>query len=87
MTDEPFADEPKYKEWIAYRRAAEPSHDLTERVMTAVEKRDVERKRYVRLADYINESRPARWVACVAALLVGSCPFLLVAYVAKFLVF
>ena len=82
-----MADEPMYDEWIANRRAAEPSRELTDRVMAAVEERDVQRKRYVRLADRMNESRPARWAACLTASLVGSLPFLLVAYVAKFLVF
>ena len=87
MADEPMYDEPMYDEWIANRRAAEPSRELTDRVMAAVEERDVQRKRYVRLADRMNESRPARWAACLAALLVGSLPFLFVAYVAKLLVF
>ncbi len=82
-----MADEPMYDEWIANRRAAEPSRELTDRVMAAVEEREVQRKRYVRLADRINESRPARWAACLAALLVGSLPFLFVAYVAELLVF
>lgn len=82
-----MADEPMYDEWIANRRAAEPSFELTDRVMAAVEERDVQRKRYVRLADRMNESRPARWAACLAALLVGSLPFLIVAYVAELLVF
>ncbi len=82
-----MADEPMYDEWIANRRAAEPSRELTDRVMAAVEERDVQRKRYVRLVDRMNESRPARWAACLAALLVGSLPFLFVAYVAELLVY
>ena len=82
-----MADEPMYDEWIANRRAAEPSRELTDRVMAAVEERDVQRKRYVRLADRMNESLPARWAACLAALLVGSLPLLFVAYVAQSLVF
>jgi len=82
-----MADEPMYDEWIANRRAAKPSRELTDRVMAAVEERDVQRERYVRLADRMNESRPARWAACLAALLVGSLPFLFVAYVAELLVF
>jgi hypothetical protein len=72
-----MADEPMYDEWIANRRATEPSRELTDRVMAAVEERDTQRKRYVRLADRMNESRPARWAACLAALLVGSLPFLI----------
>ncbi len=82
-----MADEPMYDEWIANRRAAEPSRELTDRVMAAVEERDVQRKRYVCLADRMNESRPARWAACLAALLVGSLPFLFVAYVTQLPVF
>ena len=82
-----MADEPLYDEWIANRRAAKPSHDLTDRVMAAVQERDVQRKRYVRLADRMNESRPARWATCLAALVVGILPFLIVAYVAELLVF
>ena len=86
MADEPIYDEPMYDEWIANRRASAPSRDLTDRVMAAVEERDVQRKRFVPLANQMNESRPARWAACLAASLVGSLPFLLVAHVAKLLV-
>ena len=82
-----MADEPMYDKWIANRRAAQPPRDLTDRVMAAVEERDVQLKRYVRLANQLNESRPARWAACLAALLVGSLPFLFVAHMAKLLVF
>ena len=82
-----MADEPMYDEWIANRRAAEPSRELTDRSMAAVEERDVQRKRYVRLADRMNESRPARWAACLTALLIGTLPFLFVAYAAELLVF
>ena len=86
MTDEPMPNKPIYDEWIASRRAAEPSSDLTDRVMAAIEERNTLRKHYVRLADRINESQPARWAACVAAMLVGSLPFLYVAHVAQMLV-
>ena len=82
-----MAEEPMYDEWLADRRAAKPSCDLTDRVMATVEERNVQRKHYVRLADRLNDSRPARWAACLAALLVGSLPFLLVAYAAQLLVF
>lgn len=87
MADEPMNDESMFGEWIAGRRAVEPSRDLADQVMAAIEERDVPRKRFVRLASHINESRPARWAACMAAVLVGSLPFLLVAHVAHLLVF
>jgi len=82
-----MADERMYEEWIANRRAVSPSRELTDRVMAAVEERDGQRKSYVRLADRMNESRPVRWAACLASLLVGSLPFLLVAHAAELLVF
>jgi hypothetical protein len=82
-----MADEPTYDEWIANLRDAESSRGLTDRVMAAVEEREVQRKRCVRLADRINKSRPACWAACLVALLVGSLPLLFVAYAAQLLVF
>ena len=82
-----MTDEPLYEEWIANRRAVEPSRELTDRVMTAVERQDARRNHHVRLADHINNSRLARCAACLSALLVGSLPLLYVAYAAKLLVF
>jgi hypothetical protein len=82
-----MADEQMYDEWIASRQAAAPSGDLIDRVMAAVEEQGVQREHCVRLADRMNESRPARWAACLAASLVGSLPFLLVADVAKLIAF
>ena len=82
-----MAKKTMYDEWIANRRAAEPSRELTDRVMAALEERDGQRNSYVCLADRLNESRPARWAACLASLLVGSLPFLLVARAAELLVF
>ena len=82
-----MADESMYDAWIAHRRDAEPSGDLTDRVMVAVHEREVQPICCVRFADRMNESRLARWAACLASVLVGSLPFLLVAYVAQLLVF
>ena len=82
-----MTDEPMYDEWIANRRAGEPSRELTDRVMAAVEERATQREHYVRLADRMNQSRPTRWAACLAASLVGGLPFLYLAYVAELLVF
>ncbi len=86
MYDKPTYDKPTYEEWIANRRASEPSCELIDRVMSAVQERDVQRQRNMRLADRMNESRPARLAACLAASLIGSLPFLLVAHAAKLLV-
>ena len=83
MIDEPMPDKPMYDEWLASRRAAKVPGELTDRVMAAVEKRVVHGTHYVHLADRINESRPARLTACLAALLVGCLPFFLVSYAAQ----
>ena len=82
-----MADEPMYEEWIASRREAEPSAELTDRVMDAIEQRDAPRRGFVRLADRMNESPLARLAACAAALLVGSLPFAFVVSVAQLPVF
>lgn len=82
-----MANESIYNEWIASRRTAEPSQTFTDQVMAAVAARDPQDQRSARLADRINESRSARWAACLTAMLIGSLPFLLVAHVAYLLVF
>ena len=82
-----MVDESMYDQWIANRRVAEPSRELTDRVMAAVERQDARRNRHVRLADHMNNSLLARCAACLSALLVGSLPLLYVAYAAKLLVF
>lgn len=82
-----MVDERMYDEWIAQRRSAEPTRELVERVMFAIKEQDMQRNPVVCLSDRINESRPARWVACLAALLIGCLPFFVVAYVAQSLVY
>ena len=90
MTDDSMRqsmDESIYDQWIADRRTAEPSGELVDQVMAVVETResDASDNSRVRLPDRLNESLPARWAACVAALLVGSLPFWFVASAAKLL--
>jgi hypothetical protein len=82
-----MADEPLYDEWIAKRRAAEPSPELVDLVMAAVEDRDVQPSGFLRLADRMNNSRAACCAVCLASLLVGILPFLFVAQVAYLLEF
>ena len=82
-----MVDEPNYEEWIANRQAIEPSSDLVDRIMTKVEDRAVEPRRTLPLADRMNQSQSIRWTACVAAVVVGSLPFLFVARVAYLLEF
>ena len=82
-----MGNEPMYDEWLASRRAAKPSPKLIEGVMAKVERQDLQRESYVRITHRINDSRFARRATCVAAVLVGSLPFLFVAYAAHLLVF
>ncbi len=90
-----MVDDSMYDDWIARRKAAEQSAELTDRIMSTLEAREVSlastgRGKADRLAAFsvrVNESSSARIAACVAALLVGCVPFLFVAYVAQTLVF
>ena len=71
-----------YLAWIEQRRAAAPPDEMPEQVMRLV--REVQTSQQpvlaVRFASWIERSRMARYVACGAALLIGSTPF--VAYFA-----
>ena len=72
MVEELTYDDNLYEQWVATRRAVEPSHDLADQVMAAL--KDLaevrpEREHHLRLADRINESRPARLAACLATLI------------------
>lgn len=77
-----MTDEPINEEWIARHRDVDPPRDLTDRVMAAVEKR-AQQKCPARFSDRLKNSPPARWAACLSALLIGCLPFLYVAYEAK----
>lgn len=81
-----MADEQIYDDWLARCRSVSPPPDLTDCVMNSVEER-ANRPRNVLLAERMNASLSTRLAACLAALLVGSLPFLFVAYVAQSLVF
>jgi hypothetical protein len=71
-----------YLAWIEQRRAAAPRDEMTERVMHLVMEVQKREKQVLvlRFAGWIERSRVARYVACGAALLIGSAPF--VAYFA-----
>ena len=71
-----------YRAWIEQRRAAAPPDEMPDRVMQLVTEVQTQRKQVVavRLASWIERSCVASYVACGAALLIGSTPF--VAYFA-----
>ncbi|MBP87694.1 MAG: hypothetical protein CMJ64_13380 [Planctomycetaceae bacterium] len=84
-----MSNDPMYDDWINQRRAIDSPDGLADCVMATVQETEVRRKQslLLRLAQRIEESRLARWTACMAAFLVGSSPFLYLAYVAQLLVF
>lgn len=75
-------NETEYDNWVTDRQAIKPSVDLTDRVMSAIETGSTQRTG-VQLSDRLNTSLPVQWGVCLASLLVGSLPFLYVAYAAK----
>ncbi|HJS06867.1 MAG TPA: hypothetical protein VJ809_04380 [Pirellulales bacterium] len=66
-----------YLTWIEQRRAAAPRDEMPERVMQLVMEVQTTEKQILalRFASWIERSRVGRYVACGAALLIGSTPF------------
>ena len=79
MTDAPL------RRWLAKRRQLSPPATMTDEIMSRVVKLEGRRRDiwWLRLAQRIEQSRPARWAVCGGALFVGSVPFVFLAYVAK----
>ena len=79
MTDDP------YSRWLAERRELSAPANMTDQIMRQVA--ELERQRrdiwWLRLAQRIEQSRPARWGVCGGALAIGGLPFVFLAYVAK----
>ena len=77
-----------YRQWLAQRRELAEPADLADGIMSRVTdvKADVQKAWWLRLAEQIEQSWPARWAAYSGALAVGSLPFLFLAHVAKFVI-
>ena len=71
-----------YQAWIEQRRAAAPRDEMPDRVMQLLAEVETREKQVLtlRIVGWIERSRVARYVACTAALVIGSTPF--VAYFA-----
>ncbi len=82
-------NERDYEEWLEQRRSVSPSSTLSDQIMRSVSERHATHRVTlpVRIGLWIERSRVARGVACAAALLVGSTPFLFLAHVAQLIVF
>ena len=85
MTDKPTEQNP-YEHWLAERREACPSANLSDQVMKQVV--ELERRRYdkwwLRLVERIERRRAARWAVCGGALAIGGLPYLFLALVPSF---
>ena len=83
-----MSDQKVYDDWIANRRSVKPPTDLATEVMSAVEDRHAvyQRLLLLRFAHYVDRSKAGRWLTCLAALFVGSTPFVVLAYVARLFV-
>jgi len=92
MKDKP-SEQGTYQKWLTKHRDVSPPTSLTDQVMAGVAdiERDVDYQRRgiwcLSLIHRIENSRAARWAMCSVALLIGSVPFLFLAYVAEFLTF
>jgi hypothetical protein len=66
-----------YQAWIEQRRAATPPEEMSQRVMQLVLAGQTRKKPRLalRITNSIERSIAARYVACGAALLIGSTPF------------
>ena len=78
-----------YQRWLEQRRGERPVPELTDRVMAAVTRTDIGRPatRLVLALIWIDRSRARRLAACVGALLLGSMPFVYLAYISQAFVF
>jgi hypothetical protein len=83
MTDKP------YEEWLANGRNVSPPASLADQIMSRVA--NLERQHrdiwWLRLIQWIERSRAARWTVCGGALAIGGLPFFFLAYVAQFVTF
>ena len=74
-----------YQHWLKQRRSERPDPELSDRVMAAVTQVDISQpgSRLVLVLMWIECSRLRRLSACVGALLVGSMPFIYLAYISQ----
>jgi len=83
MTDKP------YDEWLAKRRNVSPPATLADEIMSHVANLERQRQHvwWLRLIQWIEQSRAARWAVCGGALAIGGLPFFFLAYAFQFVTF
>ena len=83
------SDDERYQHWLERRRSERSSPELTDHVMAAVTRADISQPvlRLVLVLLWIDRSHLRRLAACIGALLLGSMPFIYVAYISQVFVF
>jgi hypothetical protein len=78
-----------YEEWLAKSRNVSPPASLVDQIMSHVANLERQRRNiwWLRLIQWIEHSRAARWAVCGGALAIGGLPFFFLAYVAQFVTF
>ena len=81
--------EESYQRWLDERRGERPSSAFANRVMESIERDGDSRLRLSlpSMVRWIDRSRSRQLAACVAALVIGSSPFVYLAYVSQTVVF
>ncbi|MBC8354629.1 MAG: hypothetical protein H8E66_21745 [Planctomycetes bacterium] len=84
-----MTDERDYEAWLERRRTIGPPSGFANHVMASVRQSQTAHKisLVVRLALWVERSRVTRYLACSTALLIGSTPFIFLAYFAQLIVF
>ena len=83
------SDDQRYQHWLEHRRSTRSDPNLTDRVMASITRTSVGRpaSRGVLLLMWMDRSRLRRFAACIGALLVGSVPFVYLAYISQVFIF
>ena len=66
-----------YQVWLEERRAVDPPDELSDRVMRLVTESQTAQRQVLAIwiANRVERSRLARYLACITAMLIGSVPF------------
>lgn len=84
-----MSEDRDYEQWLEQRRSVRPTSELANRIMRSVDSREtvIRVSLPVRAGLWIEQSRLTRIAACLTALVIGSTPFVFLAYAAQLIAF